>query len=293
MDSISELWGEHSKAIAGAFLVVAVLLTGFVATTLNSGGLGMQSQSGDAYRGGQTTTASNDLDVSADIPGPREEGTTSSTERKRIERIDMDFEAPDAETAIDDSKNLASEHGGYSESEDINKRFGDSGSVTVRVPAENVTAFLEELESQGSWKLKSKNKNVQDVTDRYEELELELKNKRQELNRLEDLINQTDEVDSLIKIQERMSELRSRIQYLENQLQDIDSQVDYTRIDLRFEEPEPITAEFEIRESVTQGYKGIFQSLNFMIVGAGYLLPFAIIFFIYRKIKAFRNTDKE
>lgn len=292
MDSIQEIWGRHSKGITAVTLMIGVLSLGFVASSFgNSSAGGMERQAADFNGGSPTTSASGSLELSKDMPGPEPggDGTSSSADRKRIESIYMDYEAPDVEEAVQDSKQMADKLGGYSEAENFNRHNGESASVTLRVPKDNVSNFMEEASSKGDWKLQSKDRNVDDVTDRYQELELELKNKRQELERLETLMNRTDEVDSLIKIQERMSELRSRIQYLDNQLTDIDQQVEFTKIEITFEEPEPITAEFNIRESVKDGYQGVFRSMNYIIVGSGYLLPFGVIYLIYRVIKRYRD----
>lgn len=268
--------------IAAAFLIVAV---GGLSTMVGqtSSRASTDSYTAHAQRGTVTSAgASTDLAF--------ESGQVVETERKRIESFDLDFEAKNVREAVGSSKRIAEDFGGYSTSERFynNHGRGDSASVTVRVPKENVSEFLNELEAK-NWKLDSKNRNIDDVTDRYTELELELKNKRQELQRLEELMNESNKTEDLIKIQERMSELRSRIQYLESQLADIDKRVDYTRIDLNFDEPEPITSEFELRGSFRDAYRAIFTSINWMIVGIGYLLPFAAVYAVYRFFKKRRG----
>lgn len=298
MEQIRGKLEGKTNVVLALVIFGAVIFTGFVATSLNSGLGQMQSaETADAsgqlaYSGGSSAhSLTRDASVESDRGGSG--GTDTSAERKRIERIDLDFEVPDVNAAVDTAKARAGELGGYTESEDFNRRYGESADVTVRVPKSNVSAFMEDVENRGDWKLQSKNRNIDDVTDRYNELEVELRNKKQELNRLEQLINQTNSTESLIKIQERMGELRSRIQYLSQELEDIDNQVDYTRIRISFEEPEPITAEFNIRESVRDGYRGIFKSLNLMIVGTGYLLPFGLIYLIYRGIKNYRESEEQ
>jgi len=297
MEELRDKLQENTTLILAVIVVGGVLFTGFIATSFASN-IGTTESLGSAgspaYSDTSLTTESQGLsmDRSADAaaPGPNR-GTDSAQERKRIERIDLDFEAPDVNSAVDSAKAEAESLGGYSESESFNRRYGETADVTLRVPKENVSEFLEEMENQGSWKLQSKDRNVDDVTDRYNELKIELRNKEQELNRLEELINQTNETSSLIEIQERMGELRSRIQYLNQELEDIDSQVEYTRVDIRFEEPEPITSEFDLRESVRDAYRGIFQSLNLLIVGTGYLLPVGALYLLYRGVKHWRGRE--
>ncbi|MFB6147447.1 MAG: DUF4349 domain-containing protein [Candidatus Nanohaloarchaea archaeon] len=207
-------------------------------------------------------------------------GSSSSTqpvesERKKVTRYFIDLEVPEVERALDRTRNLAEEHGGFVKSASFDRENGDRGHLEVAVPDSNVSEFLDSLEE--SWRVESSRKTVEDVTDSYTQLKLELENRRQELQQLEELMNRTDSVENTIKIQERMSELRSRIQYLENQLSDLEQRVEYTTISISFEEPQPITHEFELRESLRKSYRGIFASLDLMIVGLGYLLPFLLL----------------
>ncbi|MFB6190397.1 MAG: DUF4349 domain-containing protein [Candidatus Nanohaloarchaea archaeon] len=251
--------------------VVAIL-----GLTLMVGGLAKltSTATGDSVRAQQDLTAAGGAPISYDA-GSTVREQSAETERKKVTRYRIELEVPDVEKAMDQTGELAKTHGGYTTSSSFSREDGNRGSLEVAVPQENVSAFLGEV--RDTWRVESSERDTEDVTDRYTELKLELKNKRQELNRLEEMMNETDSVDSLIKIQERMSELRSRIQYLENQLNQLDRKVEYTRIHLSYEEPKPLSHEFEIRESLRQGYRGIFQSLDLMIVGLGYLLPFLLL----------------
>lgn len=258
---------EYIKDIDNAYLAIAsalvlALSAGFAVQAFTGSAV-----SGDGYRTTGAAPQSFDrlaLDTQA-----------STEERKKVTSYNLDFKVPDVQKAMDSTATSASSYGGYVDSSNFNRDRGVNGYMTVRVPENNVTGFISDLEND--YNLQSKSKNIDDVTEQYTELELELKNKRQELRRLEELMNRTEDVDSLIKIQERMSELRSRIQYLESRLEDLDKRVEYTRVHIQFEGPAPITTEFGLRDSVQQAYQGIFSSINLIIVGVGYLLPFAVI----------------
>lgn len=274
--------------IAGGLFIV--LLVGIIGQSLTLGSQGDY--------GGDSLEYSQDLTSNAGAPGlendasydRRSGGDAGNTDRKRITTIRVDFEVADALEAQSDAKKLTEDYGGWIESESFRRSDAGRADLDVRIPKENVSDFLNQAES--NWELDSKNENTKDVTDRYTEMSLELENKRQELQRLEELIDDTDDVENLIQIQERMSDLRSRIQYLENNLEEIDERVEYVEIDMTFQEDEPITAEFELREAVKDSLQGIFSSLRLMIVGAGYLLPFALLAtIIYYGRKAFRTGE--
>ncbi|MFB6215635.1 MAG: DUF4349 domain-containing protein [Candidatus Aenigmatarchaeota archaeon] len=217
--------------------------------------------------------------------GGRDAGAVEG--RKKATSVRMTFEVASVQDALTQVKEYSKEYSGIVESTYFNKEYGSNGHVTVRIPQENSSVFEDRLENR--WNLKSSSTNTDDVTDRYTELTLELENKRQELRKLEEMINSTDEVESLIKIQERMSELRSRIQFLENQLSDLDKRTEYVRYSISFQEHEQFTSEFEVRKTFTNAYRAVFDSLRFIIVGAGYLVPFILLYLAYRGFKRFRG----
>lgn len=254
----------------GFILLLAFSIGGVVQFTSNS------SASYEPHR--QSLGASGGVPTSLEYSGDSAEadkGGSGSIERKVITRYSIDLEVPDVEDAMEQTEDVTRSYAGFVDSSSFDRETGVRGTLTVRVPENNVTEFLDDLNDK--WKVESSRKSSQDVTDRYTELQLELKNRRQELQQLERLMNQTNRTEDLIKIQERMSELRSRIQYLENQLTDLDRRVEYTEVTISYEEPQPFSTEFEIRESFREAYRGLFNSINLMIVGLGYLLPFLAI----------------
>lgn len=251
---------------AAAAVLLLVMATGFVAQSLNQSTSGLQQQATSA-----------DMALARDA-GYTESGAGSSGSASSpmfAISYNIDVKTANVRDAMDATSERAEIFGGRVESESFDRRNGESGHLDVLVPKSNASSFVSEMES--GYDLESINRNKRDVSDRYTETTLELKNKKQELNRLEELINQTDEVSSLIDIQERMSELRSRIQYLEQRQADIEEDVEYVDISISFETPGTLNTGFELRESLADAYRGIFNSLNLLIVGTGYLLPFALV----------------
>lgn len=268
-NEVSGFLRDEKTVIAGGVLLL--MAVGAVVTGLSSTGMSNQAATQE-YRGGHTASlaASGDALKRTDSAG---DGGSAGIERKRATSIDLEYEVPEVDSAMETISRRASDYNGYVESENVQKRLGDTGHITVRVPEQNLSEFLDSVESE-KWELKSRNRNTQDLTDTYTEYKLELENKRQELRQLEQLMNRSEDTEDLIKIQERMSEIRSRVQFLENRLNDIDRRVDYTRVSFELNEPESLTSEFELDRAFRDSYQGIFTSLNWIIVGAGYLLPF-------------------
>lgn len=271
VNMIEELQDRLNRKYVGIGLVLllAFAIGGIAQLTSNSSSHSPYSNTQSLTGAGGAPTS---LDYSGDSKGKESSGSNG---RKVITRYSIDLEVPDVEDAMAETEEVTGEYAGFVDSSSFDREKGVRGTLTVQIPENNVTDFLDRLDDE--WKVESSRKNSQDVTDRYTELQLELKNKRQELKQLERLINKTNDTENLIKIQERMSELRSRIQYLDNQLTDLDRRVEYTEVRISYEEPQPFSSEFELREAFRDSYRGLFQSINMIIVGLGYLVPFLLI----------------
>ncbi|MDY6769376.1 MAG: DUF4349 domain-containing protein, partial [Candidatus Nanohaloarchaea archaeon] len=261
-----------NRYLLGAVALVAVLVTGLLVQ--GGGPVGMQQSATASYDGGKARLALAG-GAGGDALAEEAEAGDGDTARKRVTRVDMDIDVPDVLTAQSEIESMVARYGGYVQDTSIDREFGDTGRMEVRIPEGNLSAFTGDVE--GRWTVDSRSTNVQDVTQRYTELRLELKNKRQELRRLEQLMNRTDNVSDLIEIQERMGELRSRIQYLENEFSQLQERVAYATVTIHMEEASTFESRFELRRAVTEAYRGVFSSLNLMIVGTGYLLPFAVL----------------
>lgn len=282
---------EHFESDSSKILVsiIAVLLVGFAVQSTSTS---LMSAGGDEALDMDRTqdlTAGHTYDSGA-------EGDFGDTRDSRSDyeatSVNIRLEIDEVSNSLESLEDLTSEYAGSIERSSIYRgENSDSGRITVKIPKNNHTMFLSDMENFGA--VESKSTNTENLEERYTELNLELKNKKQELQKLEELINQSEDVESLIKIQERMSELRSRIQFLENRVSDLDQRIDYVRIDISLDEPEPFTSELDIREVFVDSYEALISSVKTIIVGFGYLLPFAVIWVILRRLRSLVKNIKE
>jgi hypothetical protein len=279
-DKVREFFdSDGSKALLG---LIAVLAVGFIA----------QSSAINPVSNSKATPQTQDMALERDLApaSGASGGEADSYQRSDYQAIssDISLEVKEVSTSLDEIRDLTDSYAGEVDYSSLRKDKTDSGHVNVKVPKTNYTGYISELESIGE--LESKSINTEDLEDQYTELSLELENKKQELQRLQKLMNRTDSVENTIKIQERMSELRSRIQYLENRLSDMDERIDYVRISVNLQEPEPFTSEFEIRDAFVDSYRALLSSIRMIIVGAGYLVPLAVVWMAFRKSRKFLKT---
>jgi len=267
----------------------AALIVGLVASSFHGGPSLGSSNSQVDYQSG----SSHDLALSGDIaesdgataPTVREKSggaDSDSSDQKIVTTVRTTLKVNDVAAAQEDVRQRVTEYNGFIESSSIDQRNSVSGRMTIAVPDDNLSKFTGGLEADYS--IESESSDRTDVTDRYNELKAELESKKQEMRQLEELMNRTENVSETRKIQERMSELRSRINYLQRQLEDLDEQVTYSKVYITFEGPELLKASFDLRETFFDAYRAIFDSVRLMILGAAYLLPFAVLIGLYKLV---------
>lgn len=281
LDRIKNLDQHYQIGLA----LMAALIVGLVASSFQSATLG-SSNSQVAYQGQTEDLAASGGIADKGVPKTRGDSggaDPETSDRKIVTTVRTTLKVNDVAAAQDDVRQRVEQYNGFIESSSIDQRNEVSGRMVVAVPDENLSDFTNGLES--NYKVKSQSSDRTDVTDRYNELEAELNSKQQEMRQLEDLMNRSENVSDLVKIQERMSELRSRINYLQKQLDNLDERVDYSTVHITFEGPELLKASFDIQETFFQAYRAIFESVRLMILGAAYLLPFAVIIGLYKVVK--------
>lgn len=280
MKALDRLKSLDQNYKIGAVLLAALLI-GMVANTFHFGP-SLGSNSGNAEYQGQTDLAMSRGVADRAMPETRDTSPESS-DRKIVTTVRTALKVKDVSIAQEETRQLVERYNGFVESSSIDQRNEVSGRMTVAIPDENLSEFTSGIESR--YRVESQSSDRTDVTDRYNELEAELESKQQEMDQLRELMNRSENVGELVKIQERMSELRSRINFLQKQIEDLDERVTYSKVYLTFEGPELLKASFDLRKTLLDAYRAVFESIRLMIIGAAYLLPFALLIGLYRVVK--------
>ncbi len=165
------------------------------------------------------------------------------TVRKIIKTYDLNAETKDFDTTVSSLAALVAEHGGYVESNSVNYRNYNStqsaryASYRFRIPAENADAFVN---SVGNTLNVTRNSSyTEDVSETYYSIEATLEELTTErdslLAMMESLDNQQD-YNFWLTLQTRLSEVRQQIARLQAQLNNYDSRVSYSTVNLSINE---------------------------------------------------------
>lgn len=278
-DSFSDI----DSRILVVILVFAVMATGFIASSTssplaNSGGEDIDRQQA-------TSQLSYDSPDKAESDGRASSGSDqdaegSESDRKVITTVRTTLKVSDVESAIGSIESQVQSFNGFVESSSLTRDSSNRGRMSVSVPAEDLDEFESGLEEE--WKVESRDVDRRDVTDSYSEIETELESLRTEHSRLRELINQTDDVENLIGLQERMSEVRSRINYNQQRLDRMDQDIEYSTVHITLEGPQTFESRFEARDTLSDAYSAVFRSVKIIIIGTAYLIPLAVLYGIYR-----------
>lgn len=200
---------------------------------------------------------------------------------------------------------------GYVENQNINNgsayqngRRYRSANLTIRIPAGQVDAFLQDV--GGLANIVRQNKSIEDVTLNYVATESRLKALETEEARLLELLSQAETMSDLLEIEARLSEVRSELENYASQKRLYDNQIDYATVYLSIEEVQEYTPVEEptLWERISKGFrdnlKGVgddlLDVLVWFIVSLPYLVVFAVVItiavFILRRVRRRRKEKK-
>lgn len=131
------------------------------------------------------------------------------------------------------------ESGGYVESQSVSGTAVNSGRspsayITVRIPAEQLDSFVEDV--SGMTNVVSSSRYVEDITLRYTDTEGRVKALQTEEARLLELMEQAQTMSDLLEIEGRLTEVRYQLENYTSTLRLYDNQVDYATLDLTLRE---------------------------------------------------------
>ncbi|MCL2106143.1 MAG: DUF4349 domain-containing protein [Oscillospiraceae bacterium] len=172
--------------------------------------------------------------------GPAEPKTGA---RKLIKDVSAAVETKQFDSYIETIKAKAAAMGGHVQSSSINGYgYGDESlrwaSLVLRVPAAQLEAFQAALEDEA--RLTRMNESIRDVTMEYTDVEANIRALQTERDALLGMMERSGALEDLIRVQERLSEVRYRLDSLESQLRQLGDLVDLSTVTLDVQEVQRI-----------------------------------------------------
>ena len=178
-----------------------------------------------------------------ETPETETETTTENyLEKKLVYTANIDAQTKDMTQAKTDIDKMIADMGGYIESEYSYKNGGfDYGytrttlEMKIRVPGSKFQDFLNGLESENIY-VNNLNKSSVDYSTSYYDKESRINSLRIQEERLYELLAGASDIDVMLRIENQLSNIRYEIESLTKEMRFIDSQVDYSTINLNLEQ---------------------------------------------------------
>lgn len=281
-------------------------------------GCGSAGKSAASYDSGMVEYAMSDEAAMAPAEGAAMKNTAADTgstqlpqNRKWIVTVNLTAETDDLDALRSALDEKIAALNGYVEDQSVyNGSIYDSGrryrsaNLTVRIPADSIDAFLQDV--GGLANIVRQNKSIEDVTLSYVATESRLKALETEEARLLELLSQAETMTDLLEIEARLSEVRSELENYASQKRLYDNQIDYATIYIAIEEVQEYTPTEEpsLWERIRDGFKdnlegvgeGLLDVLVWFIVSIPTLVVLAVVVLILvlivRRIRRRRMAKK-
>ncbi|HOO28808.1 MAG TPA: DUF4349 domain-containing protein [Lachnospiraceae bacterium] len=214
-----------------------------------------------------------------------------SDDRKLVKTVNMDVETEEFDQLIANVEQKITSLGGYAQNKEIGGRsyYNTDGeryaSVTARIPSDKLDDFVTAIAAESN--VTSKNESVDDVTLQYVDIEAHRDSLRTEQERLNELLEKADSIETIVALEDRLAEVRYQLESYESQLRTMDNQVEYSTVYLYISEVERLTPQVEKTpwERISSGFseslynvgKGLQNFLIGFIIALPYIFMFAVV----------------
>ncbi len=150
-------------------------------------------------------------------------------------------------------------------------------TATVKVVPSKFDQINEMLKEFGD--VKDMSVTLEDVTKEYTDLKTRIKNKENELSRLNQLYNRSDTVSEILEVEKELTRVETELELLKWQNESLSSRIAKSTISVNVYEEKPATEDLTLQ---IEGLAGMFfgavaAAITLIVVALGFLLPLGIL----------------
>lgn len=197
-------------------------------------------------------------------------------ERKVIKTAQLRFRTYDMDKTRASVNKAIRETGGYISSENENNNdYSREQYLDIRVPSARLDTFIQLISATAKdWEVKSI--SAADVTEEFIDVTARLNTKKELETRYLDLLRRAGSVSDILQVEAQLASVRGEIESMEGRLKYLNSQVDYSTVNLSYYVivRGPVGFFGRMGEGFVDGWRSL---LEFMI-GLMRAWPFVLIF---------------
>lgn len=228
---------------------------------------------------------------------PAGDAPTESLADKMIYSANLEIQTTEYDAAIAALESSVTAFGGFVEQSNTygDIRYNDDGTsrvvnrmadYVVRVPATRFQEFLSQADGLGN--VLSCNRYAENVTSHYTDQEARLASLYTQEERLLSMLEKSEDVESLIALEERLADVRYEIESIERNLRNLDRRIAYSSVTISLHEVEiytptkPVQRTFgeKLSDALTDGWRSFSRGLQYFLIDLVYALPGIILFLL-------------
>ena len=204
--------------------------------------------------------------------------------------VNLRIEVQDTEKTVTDLTAIAAQYNGYVAATNLARDSKNlmRGSVTLRIPATSLDAAQKQIEAAGL-KVLNRNKNSNDVTDQYTDLNARLTNLNAyeaELRKLLETVRErSGKAEEVLAVYNRLTEIRSQIEQIKGQMNVLEKTSTLATLTVELvphEDVQVVNPETWMpNKTAAEALRALVQTLqafgSLLIWGILYFLPIAIV----------------
>lgn len=206
--------------------------------------------------------------------------------RKLIKNYYIDAESKEFDTTLNSIYEKLNELGGYIENSEIS---GSSYSyirnrwaeLVIRIPADRMTDFVDEVKTAGN--VTNYSEEVTDITLDYVDTQSHIEALLVERDTLMEMLEKSGDLETLLAIQNELTNVRYELEYYESAIRTYDQQVSYGTITLHLEEVIEITEQIgeetfieELSRRFVDSVEAMVEILKELVILLVCILPFLL-----------------
>lgn len=212
---------------------------------------------------------------------------TKNGEEKLVYNYNVSFTSfeDDSKKINDNINNAVDETKGFIESSSYSEYYY---SLTIKVPTENRDKFLDMLTKDVTYDNYTIDKNVENKTSEYNDLEKSYEIAKENYNAYSKILNRAETIDDVLKVTNYVNESKSQMDYYKGLMNGIDKDVLYSTINISISFrkimstlDKDLSFSSELFISFKEGINSFIENLQYLIIAiVGHIIPICVIIII-------------